>query len=80
MLGKHAHVQAPQAIRMVGIKNLPLLGCQILHAPGNERLGLRMQYQGLPQRSGSTLAGVVIGRGPDASERKHHIGRLERLL
>ena len=60
-------------VRPVGLVGRALLFGYILHALQNQITRLRMQGQVNAQSLGCALAGVVIGRGSNATKRKHHI-------
>ena len=70
---EHTHVQAVQVVRLVGVVAATLLQRQVLHALLDECLGLRVQLQCHTQCTGCALACVVVGRGADATGRKHHV-------
>ena len=60
-------------VRPIGFIGLAVLKGNVFHALPDQVARLWVQHQIAAQRSGRTLAGVVVGRGTNAAERKNHV-------
>ena len=76
-LREHGHIQTVAVVGALGFIGHTLLPGHVLHALVNKGLGLGVQSQRQAQRARRALAGMVIRRGTDTAERKHHIPAAE---
>ena len=66
--GEHTHIQAMLVLTAVGLVGQALHTRHVLHALQNQIARLGVQGQVNTQGIGSTLAGVIIGRGTYATK------------
>ena len=62
-----------QVVCTLGLVGHALLAGHVLHALADQALGLRVQLERALQGPASALAGVVVGRGANATTGEHHI-------